>query len=139
MEFLKRIENVSGITYHGIVNEATKQVLFAKAHIFCLPSVFFEGQPISILEAYASGCAVMTTGQDGIRDIFADGINGYEIKPHAPASIALIIQQMLSSSANLVGIAQYNWQTATTQYRTSVFTKRITDVLISNLHSGSKN
>ncbi len=48
-----------------------------EAHVFCLPSYYpFEGQPVSILEAYASGCVVVTTDQGGIRDVFREGENG---------------------------------------------------------------
>lgn len=137
-EFIERIAGQAGLAYHGLVDEVTKRSLFAKAHIFCLPTSFLEGQPISILEAYASGCAVMTTGQNGIHDIFCDGINGFEIQHHAPASIALTIQRILSLSMNLTGIAKHNWRTAMTQYRTSIFTKRVTEILVSGTPSIAK-
>lgn len=134
-EFVKRITGMPSITYHGLVDEGTKQSLFSRAHIFCLPTTFFEGQPISILEAYASGCVVITAGQDGIRDVFTSGINGYEIEPREPKSTALIIERILSLSANLVAIAHHNWTTAMLNYRANVFANRVTEVLALSANS----
>ena len=64
------------IIYHGIVSGKEKKKLFLENDIFILPS-WDEGQPISILEAYATGCFVVTDPNvGGIKDIFQDGING---------------------------------------------------------------
>jgi glycosyltransferase involved in cell wall biosynthesis len=138
-EFIQQISDIPSITYHGVVDDAFKKSLFAKAHIFCLPTTFLEGQPISILEAYASGCVVVTTGQAGIYDIFTDGINGYLIEPHDSRSIELIIEKLHSSSIDLVEIAQNNRMTAISRYRTEVFTKRVGSVLTSLSNSNSNN
>jgi glycosyltransferase involved in cell wall biosynthesis len=138
-EFIHRISGVPDITYHGAVDEDMKQLLFAKAHIFCLPTTFLEGGPISILEAYASGCVVVATGPGGIRDIFTDGINGYEIESHDSRSIELVIAKLQSSSASLFRIARNNKNTAITQYRTDLFTKRVGSVLTSLSNSNSTN
>ena len=55
----------------GVVHGEQKRELLRNAHLFCLPTYYpYEGQPISILEAYASGCAVMTTDHSGIFDTF---------------------------------------------------------------------
>lgn len=138
-DFIQRVVDVPGITYHGVIDDAAKISLFAKAHIFCLPTTFLEGQPISILEAYASGCVVVTTGQDGIRDIFTKGINGYEIATHDPESISSAIRKLLLSSSELIGIAQNNKEAAIARYRTDVFTKCVEKVLMSSHDSGAIN
>ena len=68
------------IKYHGIVSGEQKKKLLLKNYIFILPS-YDEGQPISILEAYATGCAVITDELvGGIRDIFRANVNGMSIK-----------------------------------------------------------
>lgn len=77
-DYLKRYPNK--IKYHGIVRGEEKKKLLLENYIFILPS-YDEGQPISILEAYATGCAVITDESvGGIKDIFQDGINGVSIK-----------------------------------------------------------
>ena len=78
--FLERMQGDAQVRYHGVVHGERKRLLFAEAHVFCLPTYYpYEGQPISILEAYASGCAVITTDHSGIFDIFTDGANGYAV------------------------------------------------------------
>lgn len=73
-EYLTKYPNK--IKYHGIVKGEEKKRLLLDNYIFILPSRD-EGQPLSILEAYANGCAVITDPTvGGIRDIFTDEING---------------------------------------------------------------
>lgn len=74
-EYLKKYSNK--LIYHGIVNGKKKRELLIKNDIFILPTYYSnEGQPISILEAYMTGCSVITTNQGGIGDIFQNEING---------------------------------------------------------------
>lgn len=120
--FLNKIEGVEGLYYHGIVNGAQKKQLFSNAHLFCLPTYYYyEGQPISILEAYASGCVVITTNHGGICDIFHDGVNGFEVKKKSSSSIEKILVQILSKPEHLLSIALSNHKIACKQYRTSIY------------------
>lgn len=130
--FLAAIKPFTQLTYHGIVDEPTKQRLFAEAHVFCLPTAHLEGQPISILEAYASGCAVLTTGPTGIRDIFTSGLNGLEVQPRSPASIATVLQHMLEHPDTLLPMALTNHQRASAAYRTSIYSAAVNTVLESS-------
>lgn len=127
--FLARVDGQAGITYHGMVDEGDKSRLFADAHVFCLPSRMFEGQPISILEAYASGCVVLATGQDGIRDIFRDGVNGFEFRPGAPAELRAVLETLAPGSHRLEGISLANRDTAGREFTTGLFTKRVAAIL----------
>jgi glycosyltransferase involved in cell wall biosynthesis len=127
--FEERIAGVPGIEYHGLVDDAQKRALFAGAHVFCLPTTMFEGQPISILEAYAAGCVVVTTGQDGIRDVFTDGTNGFEIDERSPRSIADRLDRLTGLGSSLASMAEQNRRLAEERYRTRQFTATITRIL----------
>lgn len=116
--FLTRISPYPGMQYHGLIDEAQKQLLFSKAHIFCLPTSMFEGQPISILEAYASGCVVLTTGQDGIRDVFTHRVNGLEIETRSTRSLVAALQAVVADATALLPMALFNRSTADARYRT---------------------
>lgn len=73
-EYLKKYPKK--LIYHGIVNGEKKKELLLDNDVFILPS-WDEGQPISILEAYVTGCAVITDENiGGIKDIFQNEING---------------------------------------------------------------
>lgn len=78
--YLKKYPNK--IKYHGIVSGEEKKKLLLENYIFILPTYYSnEGQPISILEAYATGCAVITDESiGGIKDIFESQKNGISCK-----------------------------------------------------------
>jgi glycosyltransferase involved in cell wall biosynthesis len=68
--------------------------LYAKAHVYVLPS-YGEGMPRTVLEAMASGRAIITTDTYGCRDTVAEGVNGHlvpirEWKPLAKAMEAFL-------------------------------------------------
>lgn len=86
-EYLNKYPNK--IKYHGIVSGEKKKKLYLENYIFILPS-YDEGQPISILEAYANGCAVITDENiGGIKDIFKENENGYKIEEKNDIIIAI--------------------------------------------------
>jgi glycosyltransferase involved in cell wall biosynthesis len=127
--FLKKIAGAEQIQYHGVIEDEKKKLLFAKAHVFCLPTTFLEGQPISILEAYASGCVVLTTCQPGILDIFKVGVNGYPLQDGAPDSIKAALEDIVERRETLLEMALENRQIAGQQYRTSIFTGRLRAII----------
>ncbi|OGL47100.1 MAG: hypothetical protein A2W05_06800 [Candidatus Schekmanbacteria bacterium RBG_16_38_10] len=134
MKFLSRIERLSQIHYHGFVGGAEKKDLLSRAHIFCLPTSLCEGQPISILEAYASGCVVITTAQGGIQDVFRDNINGFEVEVKSIRSLKLVFDQCVRHPDKLLPIAIENFNTAREKYRTSNYNSS----LIGIIHNLSK-
>jgi glycosyltransferase involved in cell wall biosynthesis len=127
--FLRRIAPLDGVRYHGLVDEEQKRRLFAQAHMFCLPTRMLEGQPISILEAYASGCAVLTTGQPGIRDVFDDGINGFELRGGTAASVTAALGRAASDVDRLRQMAVTNRRTAEERHRSTTFTATLRRIL----------
>lgn len=50
---------------------------FAQSHVFVLPSFYREGLPRTILEAMATGRAILTTDNVGCREPIVDGENGW--------------------------------------------------------------
>lgn len=129
MSFLDKINGIKEIQYHGVVDGSAKKALFSRAHIFCLPSSFLEGQPIGILEAYASGCVVLATGQPGIRDIFLDGLNGFEIKERSANSLRLVLETAIQKREQLFAIAISNRAIADAKYRTSIYNDSLNTIL----------
>lgn len=122
-EFLEKIKGQENVHYHGVVKGKQKKDLFEKSHIFCLPTYYpYEGQPISILEAYASGCAVITTNHSGIKDVFTNKKNGYEVEKRSVESIREVLAQVVEEPEILKVIALFNHRVAQEKYRTSIYT-----------------
>ena len=106
--FLGLISEEPSITYVGIADFKTKKALFAKSHVFCLPTYYpFEGQPISILEAYASGCVVVSTEHAGIPDIFTER-NGFVVEKASVSSLVKILEEILEKRTEIVKTAEHN-------------------------------
>lgn len=115
--FQAAIADLPGVQYHGVVHDEAKQALLAQAHVFCLPTFYpYEGQPISILEAYASGCMVLTTDHSGIFDIFTPGENGREVHPRNPKSIVTALENLAEEPVEVEKLARRNRAVADLQY-----------------------
>ncbi len=56
------------VTFYGALKQENLAELMRESHIFVLPS-FFEGLPLVLFEALASGCRVITTSLPGAREI----------------------------------------------------------------------
>lgn len=129
--FLDKIRGIEQLHYHGIVHDSEKRRLFVGAHAFCLPTALYEGQPISILEAYAAGCVVVTTGQRGILDVFTDGIHGFEIEATSPMSIAAVVRRMVKRRERMAEMALSNHRIAREKYRTASYAAAVRQILLS--------
>lgn len=128
-EFLRRIEHVPQLRYHGVVMGETKRRLLADAHVLCLPTYYaYEGQPISVLEGFASGCAVITTDHSGIGDIFVDGVNGYEVAKRSPASLKAAIERGIAGPEELLRFAKANHAVATERHRAARYTRDLLEI-----------
>jgi glycosyltransferase involved in cell wall biosynthesis len=128
--FLASIKDQPQLAYHGSVRGAAKIDLFQNAHVFCLPTYYpYEGQPISILEAYAAGCAVITTDHSGIFDVFSDAVNGFGVEKKSAASLADGIRRALASRDDTRRIALNNNELADRTYRTTHFNARLTQLI----------
>lgn len=58
------------VTVHGGIGQQELAELMGCCHIFILPS-FYEGLPLVLLEALASGCRIITTDLPGCRELLA--------------------------------------------------------------------
>ncbi len=55
---------------HGPLNHQKLASLMGRCHLFVLPS-FFEGVPLVLMEALASGCRLLATNLPGVQDLLA--------------------------------------------------------------------
>ena len=62
--------------------------IHADKDIAVVPTLGSEGTSLSLLEAMASGCAVVCTNVGGMTNIILDGYNGYIINPEEEALYA---------------------------------------------------
>ncbi len=69
--------------------------VFSQAQIVCLPTYYGEGLPKSLLEAAASGCAIVATDIPGCREIVQQGITGWLVPPRDVPALADALRQAI--------------------------------------------
>lgn len=100
---------VPAVSFVGEVDRDRRRRLLQSSHALCLPSAYpYEGQPLVILEAYAAGCAVVTTGHGGIPDIFTPGVNGIGIPAADSAAVADALLELAQDRVAACGYALRN-------------------------------
>lgn len=82
------------VLFKGWVSGNSKINLFNQSDIFILPS-YYEGVPISILEAMSYSMPIISTNVGGIPEIVENGINGYLIIPGNKDALEKAINKFL--------------------------------------------
>lgn len=70
---------------------------FQRCDLFTLPTYYFEGMPVVVLEAMACGKAVIATRHRGCEDEVIDGITGYLISIKDPVQLAEKMDYLLNN------------------------------------------
>ena len=108
-EILKKINNLKNTTYLGLVYKGDKKELLNWSTIFVLPTFYkMEGQPISIIEALATGNVIITTNHAGIPDIISHKINGYIVPQKDGLGILNILLYLHENKNQILNISNYN-------------------------------
>jgi glycosyltransferase involved in cell wall biosynthesis len=76
-EITSWIENGS-VEFLGELKDVREAI--ADCHVYVLPS-YHEGMPRTVLEAMATGRAIITTNTSGCRETVSQGVNGYLVEP----------------------------------------------------------
>ena len=74
-------------------------LLFSQSHIVVLPSYYGEGLPKVLIEAAASGRAVVTTDHPGCRDAIEPNRTGLLVPVRDPVALADAIQTLIENPA----------------------------------------
>ncbi|MFQ5477441.1 MAG: glycosyltransferase family 4 protein [Candidatus Binatia bacterium] len=61
------------VVLHGLLDQPALAELMRRCAVLVLPS-FYEGLPLVLVEAFASGCRLVSTDLPGIREVFGPGL-----------------------------------------------------------------
>jgi glycosyltransferase involved in cell wall biosynthesis len=103
----------------GWVGPQARDEQLARASVFCLPS-HAEGLPMAMLEAMASGTAVVASSVGGIPETIADGDNGLLVPPRDEAALASALGQLLGDDALRAQLARRARASIEQHYSTEV-------------------
>jgi glycosyltransferase involved in cell wall biosynthesis len=110
--------NVSDrVSFKGRIPDEAVTRQYATAGVFVLPSVW-EGHPLTLLEAWASGAPVLATSVEGIEEFVDHQDTGYLVPPESPEELAEGLRYALSNpeaarewgeNARELVEAEYSW------------------------------
>jgi glycosyltransferase involved in cell wall biosynthesis len=128
-KFLNLIDSFPQIKYRGHVSGDQKIELFKSAHIFCLPTYYpYEGQPFVIVEAYAAGCAVITTNHSGIGYIFKDKQNGIEVQKKSVNHLVEVLSHIINHPNSMLDFALFNNKQANEMYTSKAYLIKVSNI-----------
>lgn len=81
----------------GWIGGTQKQQYLEECDIFVLPS-YFEGQPVSVLEAMANACGIVTTKTGSIPDMIIEGDTGLFAVPKDKKTLEESLSKLLADS-----------------------------------------
>jgi glycosyltransferase involved in cell wall biosynthesis len=122
-----RSSEATFVEFHGSVSGTEKWSLFERARIYCLPTYYGEGLPVTILEAMRFGLPVITTQIGGIVDVFVDKKNGFFVELKSQHDLTSKIEILLSDPNVAEKISDENYQRAV-DFSPKVVAQRLSDL-----------
>jgi glycosyltransferase involved in cell wall biosynthesis len=112
-EELRQLQQDTGVQWLGHV--ADMPALLGSSHVVCLPS-YREGLPKALIEACASGRAIVATDVPGCRDVVTHQVNGLLVRPRDAHALAEALQQLLSDPALRIEMGAAGRRKAETEF-----------------------
>lgn len=89
--------------------------LLAKWHLLAMPSMY-EGFPIAVLEAMASGRAVVASSVGGLPELIDDGVTGLLIPAGDTDALVRSIRDLALDRTRLLKMGQEGWKRVNAQF-----------------------
>ncbi|MBP3192289.1 glycosyltransferase family 4 protein [Natronogracilivirga saccharolytica] len=120
------------VTFIG--HKADVRPWLKQCHVYVLPS-YREGTPRSVLEAMATGRAVITTDAPGCRETVADGENGFLVPPGQSAPLAEAMEKFMKNPELIGRMSKKSYRRALDKYDVGKVNKVIMEAM--NLQTSS--
>jgi glycosyltransferase involved in cell wall biosynthesis len=88
-------ERLDGVVFEGALEPSAVGSILSGAAVFCLPS-HWEGLPLSLLEAMASGCSVIATSVGDVPFVLEEGAAGMLVPPKDPVALAAAVERLVT-------------------------------------------
>jgi glycosyltransferase involved in cell wall biosynthesis len=106
------------VTFHGRISERAVADLYRRADVFCAPSLGPETAGVALLEAMASGVAVVASRLRGYDEVVHDEIDGLLVPPRRPRPLAAALRRLLDdptlrerlSQEGLRRVQRFDWE-----------------------------
>lgn len=133
-EFQCRINNTSlkNISVLGGVYGADKIELLKSSDVMVLPTYYSnECFPLALIEAMASGMAIISTPEGAIPDMVEDGINGILVEQKDFLSLSNAMKYFVDNPDEIVRMGREGKERFKERYTFEIFERRLLEVLTS--------
>jgi glycosyltransferase involved in cell wall biosynthesis len=118
------------VSWVGPVHGDRKAALLAEADVFAFPSWYhFECQPLVVIEAMASGKAIIASDEAAIPDLISDGENGLIARGRAVGQIADALARLLSDPELRAALGEAARSRYRQHYTAAHFERRLASTL----------
>lgn len=93
----------------------------------------YEGMPIAVLEAMASGCPIVATAVDGTKELIIDGVHGWLVPPEDPKALAQSIEAAINDPIEAKRRARLARKRVSTHFNQESMITAWEDLLVDNL------
>lgn len=118
----------------GVIENARD--FYKRCDIFAVPSVDSEGLPTTILEAMASGCAVVATDVGGAAEVIETTVDGIIVPPNEPEKFATALECLLTDETYRHRIQSNAAKRAALEFDVEGMIDRVVEVFTKVLHDG---
>jgi glycosyltransferase involved in cell wall biosynthesis len=102
--------------------------LMSRARLLIMPPEWYEGFPVTLLEAYAAGLPVVASDIGPLSSLVQDGVTGQKFRPGDPADLAHTVSELVAQPDNLTDMRQAARQTYLDHYTAEINAQQQLDV-----------
>lgn len=117
------------VNFLGYVTGKKKIETFISHDIYCFPTYYGEGMPVSLLEAMAFGLPVVTRPVGGIKDFFENGKHGFLTNSKDPKILAELMEKILKNDHLFKSISLYNHQFVKKNFMASKVAEKLKNII----------
>ena len=124
----KNIERSEVINYLGAWDQKTFLKNLYDYHVFVLPS-FGEGIPLAVMEAMASGRALICSNVPGCNLCIIDNKNGYLCEPRSSKSLIQSMQKIIHNKNQISKMGEYSRKIVEDEFELDLIYKKYLNVI----------
>mgnify|MGYP001353806136 FL=1 len=124
----KNIERSEVINYLGAWDQKTFLKNLYDYHVFVLPS-FGEGIPLAVMEAMASGRALICSNVPGCNSCIIDNKNGYLCEPRSSESLIQSMQKIINNKDRISEMGECSRKMVEKEFKLELIYKQFYSVI----------
>lgn len=124
----KNIIQSNALEYLGCWSQMTFLENINDYHVFVFPS-FGEGMPLAVMEAMASGRALICSNTPGCNSCIHENLNGYFCDAHSYESLIHSIKKIVDNKKAIANMGAYSRRIVKNEFELNLIYKKYLDVI----------